>query len=85
MNQRVNTSMGVAIAALDYDAELMLRFKEWDGASFGMLLEEHRSAVIHLPSSRLTITAALAIMMASPPLSAGISSPPLTAVTVTVP
>jgi hypothetical protein len=36
-------------------------------------------------SSRLTITAALAMMMASPPCSAGISSPPLTAVTVTVP
>ncbi len=33
----------------------------------------------------LTITAALAIVMASPPFSAGTSSPPLTAVTVTVP
>ena len=42
-------------------------------------------ALAALPSSRLTITAALAMMMASPPLSAGISSPPLTAVTVTVP
>jgi hypothetical protein len=39
----------------------------------------------HLPSSRLTITAALAMVMASPPLSAGISSPPFTALTVTVP
>jgi RNA polymerase sigma-70 factor (ECF subfamily) len=47
MNQRVNTSMGVAIAALDYDAELMLRVKDGDGASFGLLLEKHRSAVIH--------------------------------------
>ena len=37
------------------------------------------------PSSRLTITAALAMMMASLPLSAGTSNPPLTAVTVTVP
>ena len=37
------------------------------------------------PSSRLTTTAALAMMIESPPLSAGISSPPLTAVTVTVP
>jgi hypothetical protein len=30
------------------------------------------------------MTAALAMMMASPPLSAGTSSPPLTAVTVTL-
>ena len=43
------------------------------------------SATIHFPSSRLTITAALAMVMASPPLSAGISRPPLTAFTVTVP
>lgn len=33
--------------ALDYDAELMLRVKEGDGASFGVLLEKHRSSVIH--------------------------------------
>ena len=33
--------------ALDYDAELMLRVKEGDGASFGVLLEKHRSAVVH--------------------------------------
>ncbi len=39
--------MGGAAAALDYDAELMLRVKEGDGASFGLLLEKHRSAVIH--------------------------------------
>jgi RNA polymerase sigma-70 factor (ECF subfamily) len=39
--------MGVAAAALDYDAELMLRVKDGDGASFGMLLEKHRAAVIH--------------------------------------
>ena len=44
----------------------------------------HR-ALAQFPSSRLTITAALAMRMASPPLSAGISRPPLTAVTVTVP
>jgi hypothetical protein len=37
------------------------------------------------PSSRLTTTAAFAMMIASPPCSAGISSPPLTADTVTVP
>jgi len=39
--------MGVAAAALDYDAELMLRVKDGDGASFGLLLEKHRASVIH--------------------------------------
>jgi RNA polymerase sigma-70 factor, ECF subfamily len=34
-------------ATLDYDAELMLRVKEGDGASFGVLLEKHRSSVFH--------------------------------------
>ena len=33
--------------ALDYDAELMLRVKEGDGASFAVLLEKHRASVIH--------------------------------------
>jgi len=33
--------------ALDYDAELMLRVKEGDGASFGTLLEKHRTSVVH--------------------------------------
>lgn len=47
MPERVNTDMGGAAAALDYDAELMLRVKDGDGASFGLLLEKHRSAVIH--------------------------------------
>src|SRR5437870_1530243 len=37
----------VAVAALEYDAELMLRVKEGDCASFDLLLEKHRSAVIH--------------------------------------
>jgi len=32
---------------LDYDAELMLRVKEGDGASFGALLQKHRTSVIH--------------------------------------
>ena len=36
-----------AAAALDYDAELMLRVKEGDGASFGLLLDKHRSSVVH--------------------------------------
>lgn len=39
--------MAGAAAALDYDAELMLRVKDGDGASFGVLLEKHRSAVVH--------------------------------------
>src|SRR6185503_14812933 len=47
MIERVNTNMGGAVAALDYDAELMLRVKDGDGASFGLLLEKHRSSVIH--------------------------------------
>ena len=47
MPERVKTDMGGATAALDYDAELMLRVKEGDGASFGLLLEKHRSPVVH--------------------------------------
>src|SRR3982750_1837784 len=39
--------MAGAVAALDYDAELMLRVKEGDEASFGVLLEKHRSPVVH--------------------------------------
>jgi RNA polymerase sigma-70 factor (ECF subfamily) len=39
--------MGPAAAALDLDAELMVRVKEGDGASFGVLLEKHRSPVVH--------------------------------------
>jgi len=39
--------MGGAAAALDFDAELMLRVKEGDGASFGVLLEKHRLPVVH--------------------------------------
>jgi RNA polymerase sigma-70 factor (ECF subfamily) len=47
MEERVQTSMAGAVAALDYDAELMLRVKDGDGASFGVLLEKHRSSVVH--------------------------------------
>jgi len=39
--------MGGLAATLDYDAELMVRVKEGDGASFTVLLEKHRSPVIH--------------------------------------
>ncbi|MGA2146982.1 MAG: RNA polymerase sigma factor [Bryobacteraceae bacterium] len=47
MAQRVDKVMGGAAVALDYDAELMLRVKDGDGASFAVLLEKHRSSVIH--------------------------------------
>src|SRR3954451_7580911 len=46
MSEGVNTSMG-ASTALDYDAQLMLRVKDGDGASFTELLEKHRSPVVH--------------------------------------
>ena len=44
---RVKPDMGGALAALDFDAELMLRVREGDGASFGVLLEKYRSPVVH--------------------------------------
>jgi RNA polymerase sigma-70 factor (ECF subfamily) len=47
MAERVKPDMGGAAAALDLDAELMLRVKEGDGSSFGVLLDKHRSSVIH--------------------------------------
>jgi RNA polymerase sigma-70 factor (ECF subfamily) len=37
----------VAAAALEPDAELMLRVKEGDAASFALLLEKHRAPLIH--------------------------------------
>jgi RNA polymerase sigma-70 factor (ECF subfamily) len=44
----VENDMAVAAAAtLDYDAELMLRVKEGDDVTFGVLLEKHRVPVIH--------------------------------------
>jgi RNA polymerase sigma-70 factor, ECF subfamily len=47
MPERVINDMGGAAAALDYDAKLMLRVKEGDGASFSELLNKHRSPVVH--------------------------------------
>jgi len=47
MAARVKTDIGTAAAAPDFDTELMLRVKEGDGASFGVLLEKHRSSVVH--------------------------------------
>ncbi len=37
----------VAVAAIEPDAELMLRVKDGDAASFALLLERHRAPVIH--------------------------------------
>ncbi len=42
----VNTDMSVA-AAIEHDAQLMLRVRDGDTASFGMLLDRHRVPVIH--------------------------------------
>ena len=39
--------MGSAAVALDFDAELMLRVKQGDGASFAVLLDKHRRPVVH--------------------------------------
>jgi len=47
MEKRVQKDMGAYAVTLDYDAELMLRVKDGDGASFGVLLEKHRTPVIH--------------------------------------
>lgn len=45
-DNRVNTTM-MAVAALERDAELMLRVREGDTLSFDLLLERHRGPVIH--------------------------------------
>jgi RNA polymerase sigma-70 factor, ECF subfamily len=47
MAERVNRDIGTAATTLDLDTELMVRVKEGDGASFGVLLEKHRSPVVH--------------------------------------
>jgi RNA polymerase sigma-70 factor (ECF subfamily) len=44
--QGVKTDMG-ATAALDADAQLMLRVRDGDGASYSLLIEKHRSPVVH--------------------------------------
>jgi RNA polymerase sigma-70 factor (ECF subfamily) len=46
VRNRVTTDME-AVAALERDAELMLRVREGDAASFALLLERHRAPVIH--------------------------------------
>ena len=47
MDERVNSGIGAGVTALDPDAELMLRVKDGDGASFGVLLDRHRVSVVH--------------------------------------
>ena len=47
MDERVNRNVGAGVAALDLDAELMLRVKDGDGPSFGVLLDKHRLPVVH--------------------------------------
>jgi RNA polymerase sigma-70 factor (ECF subfamily) len=47
MAERVNRIVGSATATLDYDAELMLRVRDGDSASFAVLLDKHRCSVIH--------------------------------------
>lgn len=47
VTERVDKSMGSMAATLDYDAELMIRVKGGDDVSFGLLLDKHRSSVIH--------------------------------------
>lgn len=44
--ERVDSNM-TAVAALERDAELMLRVREGDSMSFALLLEKHRSPVVH--------------------------------------
>src|SRR6478672_3203285 len=45
-SESVDTNM-MAVAALERDTELMLRVRDGDSASFGLLLERHRGPVIH--------------------------------------
>jgi RNA polymerase sigma-70 factor (ECF subfamily) len=45
-NERVNTHITAAVS-LDWDAELMLRVRDGDQASFSQLLGRHRAPLIH--------------------------------------
>jgi RNA polymerase sigma-70 factor (ECF subfamily) len=47
MAERVKRDIATAAAALDLDTELMVRVKAGDEACFGVLLEKHRSPVVH--------------------------------------
>jgi len=47
MSQWVKEDMGATSLAFDGDAELMLRVRDGDGASFALLLEKYRVSVSH--------------------------------------
>ena len=47
MEQRVNRNVGAGVTDRDPDADLMLRVRDGDGASFGVLLDKHRLPVVH--------------------------------------
>ena len=47
MPQWVKEDMGAGSLALDCDAELMLRVRDGDGASFALLLDKYRVSVSH--------------------------------------
>jgi RNA polymerase sigma-70 factor (ECF subfamily) len=44
--ERVRTNVAV-VAAIEFDAQLMLRVRQGDSTSFALLLEKHRAAVVH--------------------------------------
>jgi RNA polymerase sigma-70 factor (ECF subfamily) len=46
VKNRVTTEV-TAVAVLEHDAELMLRVREGDDASFAFLLDRHRGSVVH--------------------------------------
>jgi RNA polymerase sigma-70 factor (ECF subfamily) len=46
MDNRVDTDM-TAVAAIEPDAQLMLRVRAGDETSFALLLERHRNSVVH--------------------------------------
>jgi len=47
MEQRVNRDVGAGATDSDPDAELMVRVRDGDAASFGALLDKHRMPVVH--------------------------------------
>jgi RNA polymerase sigma-70 factor (ECF subfamily) len=59
---RVQSDMAAALA-LERDAELMLRVRDGDSACFALLLERHRSPVIHF-IYRMVLNQAVAVELA---------------------
>jgi RNA polymerase sigma-70 factor (ECF subfamily) len=74
----------VAVAALERDAELMLRVRDGDSLSFSLLLEKHRAPVVSF-LSRMVQNQAIAeelaqevffrVFRSGPPTSQQLSSP----------